>query len=208
MLRGMREITTAADYAWLRQDHPDLLDAYCVTLVGDMAPRELLQRLGAEPGETVSGVPALAEPSYDAWDEFDGEQLLAGAAAVGDWTLMVEYNGYVGTTTELMAPVSRGRSVVSHFRNVNAVDHFSWLQDGRTRLHFEPLFAHQRDGSDPDGLLTEMTESGFDLREDDDRDFTGHTEAAFALAHRITGVRLTPELFASLEFTCGMVTPP
>jgi hypothetical protein len=107
-----------------------------------------------------------------------------------------------------MAPVSRGRSAVSHFRNVNAVDHFYWFQDGRTRLHFEPLFAHQRDGSDPDGLLTEMKESGFDLREDDDRDFTGHTEAAFALAHRITGVRLTPELFASLEFTCGMVTLP
>jgi hypothetical protein len=106
---------------------------------------------------------------------------------------------------DAMLPVHPGRTVVSHFRNVNAVDHFSWWQDGDLRLHFEPLFPTQRDGSHPDELLKEMEQAGFDLSEGDDRDFRRHTEAAFALAERITGVRLTPELFEELEFTCGLV---
>ncbi len=156
----------------------------------------------------MTGVAELAEPSYDAWDEYEDEKLLVGVAAVGDWTLMVEYNGYVGNRSELMDPVCRGRTVVSHFRNVNAVDGFSWSQDGVIRLGFEPLFPAQRHGSDPDACLTEMREAGFNLRSDEERDFAGHTEAAFALAERITGVRLTPELFEELEITCGLVTLP
>ncbi|MEU8969921.1 DUF6461 domain-containing protein [Streptomyces monashensis] len=201
----MNGITTAADYGWLKERYQGLLEAYCLTLVEDMTPERLLRELGAEPDGQVTGVAGLAEPSYDAWDEYEDEKLLVGVAAVGDWTLMVEYNGFVGGR-DVMLPVHPGRTVVSHFRNVNAVDHFSWWQDGDLRLHFEPLFPTQRDGSHPDELLKEMEQAGFDLNEGDDRDFRRHTEAAFALAERVTGVRLTPELFEELEFTCGLVT--
>ncbi|WP_455353202.1 DUF6461 domain-containing protein [Streptomyces sp. SYSU K217416] len=197
----MPDTTTAADYAWLNEQYEDLMEAYCITLVQGLAPEELLRALGAEPGVRITGVTGLREPSYDVCGH---EQLFVGAASVGGWSLMVEYNGYLGVRDEAMLPVSRGRTVVSHFRNVNAVDHFCWYQDGTTRLHFEPLFAYYRDGSHPDELLTEMRESGFDLNDADDRDYDGHTEAAFALAHRITGIRLTPELFASAEFVCGL----
>ncbi|MEV7073622.1 DUF6461 domain-containing protein [Streptomyces sp. NPDC093990] len=31
------------------------------------------------------------------------------------------------------------------------------------------------------------------------------TGASFALGHRLTGLRLTPELFATAEFRCGTV---
>nr|WP_316755045.1 DUF6461 domain-containing protein [Streptomyces sp. NEAU-HV9] len=71
----------------------------------------------------VTGVEALSEPSYD-------DRLLAPVAAVGDRSLMVEYNGCAGITDELVLPVSRGRTVVSHFRNIDAVDHFHWFEDG------------------------------------------------------------------------------
>ncbi|MGW7404442.1 DUF6461 domain-containing protein [Streptomyces sp. NPDC054833] len=201
----MTETTTATDYTWLDERYDGLMEAYCITLVKGIAPEQLLRDLGAEPTMRVTGVEALSEPSYDAWDERGDDRLLVPVAAVGDWSLMVEYNGYVGTSDELMLPVSRGGTVVSHFRNINAVDHFYWFEDGDIRLHFEPLFAFHRDGSHPDELLTGMRESGFDLSKDDERDFDLHTEAAFALAHRITGVRLTPELFESLEFVCGLV---
>ncbi|MFF4016864.1 DUF6461 domain-containing protein [Streptomyces sp. NPDC001843] len=204
----MTDTTTAADYAWLDKDHPELMEAYCVTLVRGLTPEQLLRELGSEPRTRITGVAALAEASYDAWEEHDGDRQFVGVAAVGEWSLMVEYNGYVGVSREVMLPVSRGRTVVSHFRNVNAVDHFHWFEDGDERLHFEPLFPTQRDGSSPDGLVTEMAECGFDLTEDDDRDHHLHTEAAFALAHRITGVRPTPELFESLEFVCGSVPMP
>ncbi|WP_055528270.1 DUF6461 domain-containing protein [Streptomyces graminilatus] len=205
----MTGTTTAADYTWLEEQYEGLMQAYCVTLVKGISPDGLLHELGAESVLRVTGVEALFEPSCGAGEGYRGDLMFVGVAAVGDWSLMVEYNGYVGIREAAMGPVSRGRTVVSHFRNVNAVDYFYWFEDGDLRLRFEPLFPSLRNGSHPDELLTEMRESGFDLTEDDkDRDFDGHTEAAFALAHRLTGVHLTPELFESLDFTCGLISLP
>ncbi|MEW1831878.1 DUF6461 domain-containing protein [Streptomyces sp. NPDC088196] len=205
----MTRMTTADDYTWLDERHASLMEAYCVTLVQAIAPDQLLHELGAETDiRGVQGVNGLGTPAYDAWDEHGGDPLFVGVAAVGDWSLMVEHNGYIGVTDAAMLPVSRGRTVVSHFRNINAVDHFYWFEDGETRLHFEPLFPYSRDGSHADQLLAEMRESGFDLSEGEDRSYELHTEAAFALAHRLTGVHLTPELFASLEFTGALIPLP
>ncbi|KUL20760.1 DUF6461 domain-containing protein [Streptomyces regalis] len=200
--------TTAADYAWLEERYENLMQAYCITLVRGLTPEELLRELKAEPGPRITGMDGLCEPSYDV---SGSHRLFVGATAVGDWSLMVEFNGYLGVTNEAMLPLSRGRTVVSHFLNVNAVDHFCWYDNGELRVHFEPLFAYYRDGSHPDELLEDMRESGFDLvehEEHDDREYEGLTGASFALAHRITGIRLTPELLESAEFTCGTAPVP
>lgn len=203
-------MTTATDYGWLKERYEFLMEAYCVTLVRDITPEELLEELGAEGRSRIVGVEALGGPSYEVAEP---GRLFVGATAVADWTLMVEYNGFLGVTHEAMLPVSRGRRVVSHFLNVNAVDHFCWYENGDLRLHFEPLFADARYGSHPDELLTEMRESGLDLAErDEDGDHDAYyatlTGASFALAHRLTGIRLTPELFASAEFLCGLAPVP
>ena len=217
------DTTTATDYLWLEERHPDLMEAYCVTLVRGLGPGELLRAIGAEPGARRTGVTELAELSHGAYRD---DSMLVGVTAIDDdWTLMVEENGYLGVTDDTMLTASRGRTVVSHFRNVNAVDRFCWYEDGSVRLYFEPLFAHEREGTHPDELLTEMRESGFDIRDaegdnlaepdvepDDEPDVEQHvelvTEAAFALAHRITGVRLTPKHFASAEFLTGVAPRP
>ncbi|WP_329212647.1 DUF6461 domain-containing protein [Streptomyces sp. NBC_00683] len=201
----MSDHSTAADYGWLEEQYPHLTEAYCVTLIQGLSSDALLKALGAEPGERITGVGGLSGPAYEEWES---DERFVGIAPVGDWSLMVEYNGFLGIDIETMLPVSRGRTMVSHYRNINAVDHFYWHEDGATRLHFEPLFPHHRDDSHPDELLTAMRESGFDLSDEADASFDGHTEAAFALAERITGVRLTPELFASAEFDCGRVPEP
>ncbi|WP_406273069.1 DUF6461 domain-containing protein [Actinacidiphila glaucinigra] len=201
----MTDMTTAAGYAWFREQYEELMEAYCITLVQGLAPEELLGALGVRSASRIAGVAGLGEPSYRLGRH---DELFVGAASLGGWSLMVEYNGYLGVTDEAMPPSSRGRTVVSHFRNVNAVDHFCWYQDGAVRLHFEPLFPYQRDGTHPDELVTVMRESGFELSDADDRAFDEHNEAAFALAHRITGVRLAPELLASAEFVCGLAPVP
>ncbi|MFF7563535.1 DUF6461 domain-containing protein [Streptomyces pseudovenezuelae] len=202
----MTGTTTAADYGWLKERHQLLLDAYCLTLVRDLTPEELLRALGAEGRRRIVGVNALSGPSSEA----SGLGRFVGAAPVDGWALMVEFNGYLGVTDELMRPLSRGRRVVSHFLNVNAVDRFRWYEDGDLRLGFQPLFADERYGSRPDELLAEMRESGFDLTErDEDGDYDDYYEsltgASFALAHRLTGIRVTPELFATAGFLCGVV---
>jgi hypothetical protein len=196
------ETPHATDYAWLRERHAALMEAYCITLVGAITPTRLLEELGAGPQSRITGVAGLFEPSFDAWEQREGDELFVGVAAVDDWSVMVEVNGYLGVTSSALRPVSRGRTVVAHHRNINALDHFLWLADGDLLLHFEPLFPDRRDGSRADELLVEMRESGFALEPDADPDHW-HTGAAFALAERITGVRLTAELLDSLELVCG-----
>ncbi|MDJ1133206.1 DUF6461 domain-containing protein [Streptomyces iconiensis] len=202
----MNSHSTAADYGWLEERYQPLMEAYCITLVQGLSPEALLKALGAEPVERITGVAELREPAEG--DPWNMTESFVAIAPVGDWSLMVEYNGCVGIDGTMMLPISRGRVAVSHFLNINAVDYFSWYEDGAVRLTFAPLFPHHRDGSHPDELLTAMRESGFDLSGGEDASFDGHTEAAFALAERITGVHLTPELFDSAEFVCGRVPVP
>ncbi|WP_149183772.1 DUF6461 domain-containing protein [Streptomyces sp. TRM49041] len=193
---------TAADYRWLDDHCPELIEAYCVTLVHALPPAEVLGRLRAREEARVTGISGLVEATHDAWKESGGDRHFVAVCAVDGWSLVVEPNGYLGSLDETAAALSRGTELVTHFRNVNAVDHFSRYVDGGLRLHFEPLFPYARDGADPDGAVALMREVGFDLREEG-ADIGATTEAAFALAERLTGVRLTPELLDAAEFLCG-----
>ena len=199
---------TALDYTWFSDRFPGLAEAYCLTLVKGLTPAGLLGRLGAREECRVTGAEELLEPAYQAWEEHEGERLFVAATAVGDWALAVEPNGYLGTLDEAIIPLSKGTRLVSHFRNVNAVDHFYWLDDGDVCLHFEPLFPTDRDGSDPDGLVEAMRQVGFDLDENDDASDEFNTEAAFALAEHLTGVRLTPEVLETATYLCGTAPIP
>ncbi|MGW3288324.1 DUF6461 domain-containing protein [Streptomyces sp. NPDC001002] len=198
----------ARDYAWLRERHAGLREAYCITLADGIAPADLLSAVGGTGhGTRITGVAGLFEPSFDCWERTGGAELFVAVAALGDWALMVEVNGYLGVSSSAIRTVSAGRTVVSHHRNVDAVDHFLWLADGELLLHFEPLFPHRRDGSGADSHLVAMRESGFQLDPDQESDHQ-HTEAAFALAERITGIRLTAELLDSLEFVAAPAPAP
>lgn len=195
----MAHTTTAADYAWIRER--DEYETYCVTLVEGLAPEELLRTLGVESGMRITGVDGLIKPSRDAVLEQHRE--FAGAASLGNWSLMYEPDGFLGVTDEAVLPLSRGRTVVTNHKSIAGECRFCWYHDGAVLLDFDQAYCDDRAGSRPDELLTEMRESGFDLSGGDDVDPGEQFLAAFALAHRITGIRLTPELFASAEFIGG-----
>ncbi|HEY1178039.1 MAG TPA: DUF6461 domain-containing protein [Phytomonospora sp.] len=200
---------TAAGYAWLEERYPDLTSAYCLTIARGFTPAALLKAVGAEPTGTVVGVEPMHDLSFEAWDRHHGDRLLVGAAAVGEWAVMVEVNGYLGSLDEYLRPLAAdGGRAVSHFRNENAVDRFNYFDDGGLRLYFEPLFAFHRDGPDAEVLAPEMLAAGFDLGDDEETepDYENHTEAAWALGERLTGVRVTPELLETGVFACGLVT--
>lgn len=196
--------TTAQDYTWFGERFPVLAGAYCVMLVRGLPPEDLLKRLNVTGEVSFTGVRRLEELTHEAWATQDGNPLFVGVTAVGEWSLMLEYNGCLGVTNELVAPLSVGTTLVSHYTNINGVDHFNWFEDGGLRLHFQPLFPCARDGEDPDGLVPVMREVGCDFDEDDPRvDLV--TETAFALGERLTGVRITPGLLDSAEFVGGLV---
>ncbi|WP_263986795.1 DUF6461 domain-containing protein [Streptomyces sp. RLB3-17] len=48
---------------------------------------------------------------------------------VGDRTLLIEPNGYLGVTEEKALSTSAGTRWVSHFVNINGLDSFLWAED-------------------------------------------------------------------------------
>jgi hypothetical protein len=202
---------TAADFSWFADRPAGLYEAYCLTLARGLAPAEFLARLGARAERGRKGVGELFGPSMERWGGFPEEGLLIGVTTAPgsgcDWALGVEINGFLGVSEDLIVPLSAGTSVVSHFRNIEAVNRFYWVEDEEIRLYFEPLIPQSRYGSAPDALTDLMRQVGFDLREDGDNSEHSN-EAAFALAERLTGVRVTPELLEQAQYQCGIVPVP
>jgi hypothetical protein len=202
-----RPKAVAADYLWAEDD--DLFSAYCLTLVRGITPQGFMDRLGARiVFDALKLGEQFTEISFDYWGEPHlGDVQFIGATTVagdgGPWTLALEVNGQLGVTPELVVPVSADTRLVSHrYNGGNAVGQFCWIEDRDIRLDFEPLFASYRDGSTPDALLDDMQQIGFDL--DENREDIGPTTAAgFALAERLTGVRVTRTMLDEAVFLCG-----
>lgn len=201
----------AADYSWFKSWRPDWAEAYCVTLMDDMTPTRALSSLGGAPVTEVRGVDAVIQFDVERWDDgYDPFQAVVGVAGIGDgWALIAEVNGFVGVTERLIGPMSPGRTIVSHFRNINAVHRFQWWQRGRLLVDFDLLFPAERFGAEPDALLDAMGTVGYP-RDLDSEDVAGIdlVAAGFALAEHITGVACTPELLETSDFLVGTVQIP
>jgi Family of unknown function (DUF6461) len=95
----------------------------------------------------------LFEPSMMLWDDYPQGGLLIGVTTVSsagiDWAMGVEVNGFLGVTEDLIVPLSAGTRLVSHSRNIELVDRFSWVEDQDIQLHFEPRSSCYREGSTP-----------------------------------------------------------
>ncbi|MFF4245882.1 DUF6461 domain-containing protein [Streptomyces sp. NPDC001822] len=199
---------TADNYRWLEKDFARLAEAYCITLVRGITPVDVLKALKAEVQGRGIGVGTLDEHAYETAQVREGTHGYLGVAPLHGWSVMVEPNGYIGTLDGVLSHLSAGRTVVSHFRNVNAVDHFNWFENGKLRLHFEPLFAYYRDGDESESLVTAMREVGFSTEERSADDLDVVTAATFALAERVTGIRLTPEFLENAQFIKGLAPIP
>ncbi|MFI2606666.1 DUF6461 domain-containing protein [Kitasatospora sp. NPDC018619] len=151
----------------------------------------------------AAGAAGAAGPSSAPGDD----RLFVAVTELDGWALSVEPFGYLGALDELVPRLGEGTRLVSHFRNSMAVDHFHWWEHGTRRLHFEPLFPGQRDGTDAQapGVPELLTACGFDL-ETETHDLCG--AAAFALAERLTDVRLGPERLEAATFRIGYAPRP
>jgi hypothetical protein len=82
---------------------------------------------------------------------------------------------------------------------------FHWYEDGELRTTFE--WHTTRSGSTPDALNSVMREVGYVLSDDEDEttEDVDTKAAAFALAERLTGVRVTEDLLQHAEYHLGYV---
>lgn len=205
---------TAADYGWIRFPSSifgyALEVGYTLTLVRGLTPARVLDVVEAAPQDACEGVQGLIQAQERAWDEsgYSSDTFLAGAFTVpgegGDWTLVLEFGGDVGTRSRFMEALSAGSRAVSHTSNGGKpMDFFHWYEDGVLRTTFE--YPDDRIGSTPDELNAVMSELGLNPTGDTDPD-VDQKAAVFALAERLTGVRVTEALLADAVYTTGEVS--
>ncbi|MFK0193417.1 DUF6461 domain-containing protein [Kitasatospora sp. NPDC090308] len=199
--------STAHDYAWITDSDwfPDCLDAgYSLTLVRGRPPREALDLLGAVPQGFADGVDDLFDCAEElrAWVRGGRDaSFTVGALPVpgdgGDWTLLLALDRSAGLDAAQLAALSRGGDAVQHDSAADgSVDRFRHYRDGERRVSF----AHPDAADGPDAAATRAL-----LAEVDRRGGGDLRPAVFALAERLTGVRITEELVRDGAFALGVV---
>jgi hypothetical protein len=126
--------------------------------------------------------------------------------------LMYEANGFAGVTDTVIAPLSGGRRVISHYYcDANGHGAFACYLDGAPVAQFEPLFAVQElTGAEPEEIVRSMRAVGFDFRVDGDEADHGDQNfaAVFALCERSIGFPITRELISDARYEAVTVAIP
>ncbi|GAA3417258.1 DUF6461 domain-containing protein [Streptosporangium vulgare] len=203
-------MTTAPDdYSWFSPERfPGLADAYCFTYVRGLTLEEVVTRLGVR----VEDCSRVTLEKLIRWQTF-------GAVAVGDWVLLVEACSGLGITEEIIMPLSAGTRLVSHFYlDVDGMDYFYWIDDGKIRFEFayqegyshwiedgkiQFMFRPHESYSEemPDELAETMKRIGSTYPPHTDP----HKGPAFLMAERLTGITMTPRLLEESTYLGGVV---
>jgi hypothetical protein len=159
----------------------------CVTYARGIDEDAFIRACGGEPAATATRTMRQLgeELSPYRYDQVPNSLLVT---AVGDWLVGVEVNGFQGSRPEVMRGASAGDAAVSVYWNVNGTNRFTYNVAGRRRVCFDMGDVDRRWGSEPDALNDELTDLPFDGR-------SVRWSVGLALAERLTGVRLTEELF-------------
>jgi hypothetical protein len=191
----------ADDYRWF-SGITDLADGFCFTWVQGRTPEQVIRDSGGKELERIG------------WEQLvgsgDGQQAGAeryfyGVAHVSQWALIVEDGGTFGTTDSKVKPLSKGTTLLSHYRGRNGHGRLLVLEDENVRLDFDPVAADRIAGRDAGDLATVIDASGFaaaqKLRSVDPREYRAYcTAAAFALIERMTSVGMTEKLLETLTY--------
>jgi hypothetical protein len=161
-------------------------EIYCLTFVRDIDETEALLRMGGLKDTMRPRTTADAREEMRSYDA--GYPAIALALSLGEWTVIIEPDGFHGSDGELLKAVSRGTEALSVLRHDYAEDHFSFSEDGTVRTSFTGGSAAFRWGTELDRFLPQMRAAGVDLDADDDRDPLMHPHvAALRLVGQIIG---------------------
>jgi len=191
----------AEDYRWFRGIE-DLGEGFCFTWVKALTPQQVIRQSEGQELERIG------------WDQLvgsgDGQRVGAdryfyGVAHVAEWALIVEDGGTFGTTDSKVGPLSRGTTLISHYRGRNGHGRLLVLDDEIVRLDFDPTSPGTMAGRDADDLAPVIDSAGFGamrrIRFRDPNEYRAYgTQAAFALTERMTGVAMTEDLLKTLTY--------
>lgn len=170
----------AADYAWFAE-LTDLRKGFSFVWVRGVRPAQVLERMGAKELERIGWRQLVG-----AGDGQRGvvEKLYVGVSRLDDsWSLVIEDNGTLGRADELLRPLSAGTTVVCVDKAAGEGWRFLLLEDQEVGLDFDPGAPERRTGKRAAELAGAVAAAGLGAGEDP-------AAGAFALAERITGVRV------------------
>ncbi|GAA2651321.1 hypothetical protein Adu01nite_66540 [Paractinoplanes durhamensis] len=171
---------------------PDFGEGYCFTWVRGLVPQQVIKRLDGKELERISWEQLVGSGDGQQPPSF---QYFVGIARVDDWSLIVEDNGDLGVTDEIVRPLSAGTTVIAHQRGADGHGRFLQVSDGAVVLDFDPIA--------PATVTTEMAAAGFAPGIDADTSMA----AAFALAERLTGEEMTKLLLITRTYLLTRVRP-
>ncbi|MFG2072387.1 DUF6461 domain-containing protein [Nonomuraea maritima] len=171
------------DYEW---EDNRLGGIYTVVFVRGLDEREVLRRIGAADED----IRIITDEDYS---QPEGPEIIT-VRRIEDWTIAVEDYGWRASHREALCPLSLdGGQAVAVMRHDYAARHrLAYAENGEYLTDINPAFPIEREGADPDRLNRYLRELGIDPAADDRID--NAIPAALAIAGRITGVVITPEV--------------
>jgi hypothetical protein len=115
------------DYQWAESS--DAPDAVGLTFVSGVDRNEVAKRLECDPSSRHIADFGAAEGEQD----HTRDRLVVQLDEVGDWIVVVEPNGYLGSVPEILADLSQGGRALSVFWNVNALMRVCYAEGGQLR---------------------------------------------------------------------------
>jgi hypothetical protein len=170
----------------------------CVTYVRGIGDRELILAFGGDPATVVE---RTLQHFYEELGNLHHSEMpdVLGLTDVGDWILGVEPNGYQGSRSEVLTVASTVQEAISVFWNSGGDSEFNYSVGGELIVAFEPAAPEMAHGSNPQALDGFRHDLDFGAGKDD-------LAAAFALAERVTGVRITSALLNGV-LRCMVLDP-
>ncbi|MGW7236220.1 DUF6461 domain-containing protein [Streptomyces sp. NPDC054804] len=133
---------------------------YTLTFVRDVAPEELLTRMGVDPG-TLALRGAGVDLSDDLGDDlYDGDEPVVMTGVDGPWTWAWELGGLHGLDEGILGAVSAGTEAVVVHYNEKPMHWFKYAVGGDVLVDFHTLHAIDPIGYDPARLDDTMRPLG------------------------------------------------
>ncbi len=195
-------------------DAGDLLaQAYCFTLVHGLNIETAYVRLKAKRSR-LKGPLDLDDLVSEAYEGgHDDRYQVAGAAQVGEWTLVLEPNGFAATRAKRKRALSEGTTVLTFYEGFSGSNQLTVTVDGVEQLSFDRYNMSARTGARTADFDADLLAAGFvlddrDETEDEGTDSVRGDDASAVVVERLTGIRLTVGLLSGLAWQTALLKNP
>ena len=194
--RGAVVVAEFEAYTWL--DDSDIGMCGCITLVRGADLGTVAWAFGGDLGSAVeTDLGSLADLEDDRYLSF------AALIPLDDWTLVVEALGQEGTRSDVLRRLTAQAEAASWGWDANGPARFAYARDGVVVMAMDDDSDWPPDGTDPHRFIADLRYLGWDEASWEEGDWDGDHRWA-ALATRVTGVQVRPEMVAGRLTAVGL----